>query len=355
MQTAAKTAQQRSEPEALHPVNPELRLKSAPPNPPMPLPPASRRRIVIFGLFALLLILSFSRPLLQLVKYALSSSFYSHILLIPAISAYLVWLRRDRLLHSLTLSPTLPGSNASTLWSAGGFFLIGLSTLLGYWFSLHQGWHSDHNDYLSITIFAFVMFFCGGLFACFGCPILKPFLFPLAFLLFIVPFPTLMIHWFEWFFQHASAEAAALLFPLSGTPVLRSGLIFQFPGFNLEVAEECSGIRSSLVLFITSLLAGYMFLKRPGSRVLLALAVIPLGIIRNAIRIFTIAMLCVHIDPGMLDSPLHHKGGPIFFVLSLIPFAFLLLLIHKFEKRRPAVNPPFATPESPSLGRREPG
>ena len=65
---------------------------------------------------------------------------------------------------------------------------------------------------------------------------------------------------------------------------------------------------------------------------MLALAVIPLGIVRNGFRIYTIAMLCVHIDPEMINSPLHRRGGPVFFALSLLPFFALLFLLQKSEK-----------------------
>ena len=91
----------------------------------------------------------------------------------------------------------------------------------------------------------------------------------------------------------------------------------------------------SLALFITSVLAGHLFFRSFGKRSLLALAVIPLGIIRNGFRIFVIAMLCVHVNPDMIDSPIHHRGGPIFFMLSLIPFSLLLYILWRLERKNP--------------------
>jgi exosortase/archaeosortase family protein len=55
--------------------------------------------------------------------------------------------------------------------------------------------------------------------------------------------------------------------------------------------------------------------------------------LRNGFRIFTIGELCVHIGPEMIDSPIHHKGGPLFFALSLIPFFILLTWLHRSERR----------------------
>ena len=101
------------------------------------------------------------------------------------------------------------------------------------------------------------------------------------------------------------------------------------PRLNLEVAEECSGLRSSLVLFITSLLAGHMFLDKTWKKTVLALLVLPIGVLRNAVRILTIALLTIHVDSDIIDGPLHHRGGPVFFVLSLCVLFAALFLLHR--------------------------
>ena len=110
------------------------------------------------------------------------------------------------------------------------------------------------------------------------------------------------------------------------------GLIFQLPGFSMEVAPQCSGIHSSLALFITSLLAGYFFLRSRWKRATLAVAVIPLAMLRNGFRVFTIGELCVHIGPEMINSYIHHHGGPFFFVLSLVPFFLLLYFLMRSDR-----------------------
>ena len=120
-------------------------------------------------------------------------------------------------------------------------------------------------------------------------------------------------------------------FRATGTPVLRDGVIFQLPTIVIEVARECSGIRSSWVLFITSLVASHMLLTSTWRRVVLVAFVIPLGIVRNGFRILVIGLLCVHIGPHMIDSVIHHRGGPIFFALSLIPLFLLLIWLRRSE------------------------
>jgi exosortase C (VPDSG-CTERM-specific) len=140
--------------------------------------------------------------------------------------------------------------------------------------------------------------------------------------------------------QHGSAAVADWLFVISGTPVLRDDMVFHLPGISLKVAAECSGIHSTWILFITSLLAGQMLLRRPWKRAVLCLAVIPLALLRNGFRVFVIGELCVHAGPRMIDSPVHHHGGPLFFVLSLAPFFLLLYFLKRTEPAGAAAQPP---------------
>jgi exosortase/archaeosortase family protein len=90
---------------------------------------------------------------------------------------------------------------------------------------------------------------------------------------------------------------------------------------------------------MTSLLAGQLFLKSRWKRFWLAAFVIPLGIVRNGFRICVIAMLCVHVGPEMVHSPIHLRGGPIFFVLSLIPFFAFLIWLWRSERKKGVKQP----------------
>jgi len=179
---------------------------------------------------------------------------------------------------------------------------------------------------------SFVSLFIAGVVGCWGGGLFRQLLFPLGFLIFMVPIPSAATLALETLLQYASAEVASWMFIIAGTPVFRDGLVFELPGITIEVARECSGIRSSLVLFVTSVLAGYLFLKRPAHRWILIALVIPLGILRNAFRVFTIGMLCVHIGPEMIHSVIHHRGGPLFFLMSLVPFFLVLVLMRKMER-----------------------
>jgi exosortase len=160
--------------------------------------------------------------------------------------------------------------------------------------------------------------------------------FPFRVLIFMVPPPASVVNWLETASKLASAEAAALLFAMTGTPVLRDGTILQLPGIVIEVAQECSGIRSSWALFITSLLASYIFLKSPWRRVILVAFVIPLGIVRNGFRILVIGLLCIQIGPQMIHGVIQQAGRSTF-LWALVDPAFPVALVVA-ERREPGAG-----------------
>jgi exosortase C (VPDSG-CTERM-specific) len=275
------------------------------------------------------LLLLFSVPLYQWARFALGSELYSHLVLIPLISAYLVWRQRKNL---------PPPSPSARSWAAA-LFGAGAAMLAIYLVLLFSGTVFAPEDALALTMLSLVLLFWGVCSHFLGRAVIRALAFPLAFLVFMAPFPHFLRTWTETILQHGSADAAHAFFATAGTPVLRHDMAFQLPGFSLEVAPECSGIHSTLALFITSLVAAYVFLRRPWTRAMLAFAVIPLAFLRNGFRVFTIGELCVHVGPQMIDSPIHRHGGPLFFALSLIPFFLLLLWLARLDRRIRAVAP----------------
>jgi exosortase len=125
-----------------------------------------------------------------------------------------------------------------------------------------------------------------------------------------------------------STDVAYSLLKLTGTPVSRDGYLIFFPEMIVEVAEECSGIRSSMALFLTSLVSGYMFLKKPWKRIVLLLMVVPISVLRNGLRILILSLLGMYVDISFVgDNIAHRRGGVFFFALSvLLLFSVLWLL-----------------------------
>ncbi|MEO5959998.1 MAG: exosortase/archaeosortase family protein, partial [Opitutaceae bacterium] len=263
-----------------------------------------------------LLCLAFAKPLWGLARFSLGSDIYSHVVLMPFVSLYLVWIKRRE----------LPPASRSARGFAILFFAMGGIAVAGYWWANWQGAKLAPEDALALTTLGWLLLFAGVSAWFLGHEVLRSIRFPLAMLAFMIPFPVAVLNGIEFFLQHGSAQAALAMFRIVGTPLFQHGLVFELPGnFSMQVAPECSGIHSTLALLITSLLAGHIFLRSAWARTILTLAVVPLALVRNGFRVFTLGELCVHISPKMIDSYIHHHGGPIFFALSLVPFSILLL------------------------------
>lgn len=267
---------------------------------------------------------AFALPLYHLFTFASDHELFSYIVLIPFVSVYWLWMDRAAI---------RPGVVSRRAWAVVPL-VISIALLISYW--ALRGPSLATPDALALTTLAFICALASAALYFLPDPTLRLVAFPLGFLLFLTPFPTAFHHGVETALQHASAATSSWIFGVIGTPVFLQGTLMQLPGFSMEVAPECSGIRSSIVLLITSVVAGKLFLRSGWNRLLLVLLVAPVSIVRNAFRISVIGELCVNVGPHMIDSFIHKRGGPIFFALSLLPMFAVMLLMVRSERKRTA-------------------
>ena len=282
----------------------------------------SDHRLIGYFIYVAILSLACRGPLLALGRYALKAELHSHIVLIPLVSLYLASLKRASLprQHGGSAAGAAIGALIFVVAAAAVFFgpaLVGAAPL-------------EPHDMMVRTAACYALLLVAGGFVSLGTSWMRLLAFPFALLVFMVPLPDMLVVPLEDFLMRASAWLARMLFQWTGAPVFRAGQTIELPGMTLQVARNCSGIRSSWVLFITSLIASYMFLSSTWHRGILVAMVIPLGILRNAFRVLVIGLLCVHVGPEMIDSWIHRRGGPLFFAVSLIP----LLVVAAWFRRR---------------------
>ncbi len=314
--------------------SPEANTRTRDPKIDAPLPSPSRSPVLRNFWFSIAALLAlFSVPLYQLVQFALPNELYSHLWLIPFVSLGLVWLNRSQLPQ---VEATRPDG-----WTLG---LLAAGLVLSGWYLTlaFSPAPTELQNLLALVVYAFAALVAASIGFFLGSRMLRAVAFPLGLLIFMAPFPLVVEAMMESFLQHASSLTAHGMFVLSGMPFMREATYFRLPGFSMEVAPECSGIHSTLALFLTSLVAGQVLLRSPWKRAVLALVVIPIALLRNGLRVFTIGQLCVRIGPEMIDSWIHRQGGPFFFLLSLIPFSLVLLYLIKTDRK--ARRPTSATP-----------
>jgi exosortase len=263
-------------------------------------------------------LLLFSKDLEALISLGWNDSRYTHILLIPVVVLCLILVRRQAIFRHMEYAPRAGGGVAA------------LAALLYCFAKLWPGYLDEYGN-LTLAAAAIVLVWIAGFVLVYGARCAKAAQFPLAMLLLAVPIHPSIVEFAEVFLQKGSADVTYLIFHLTSTPVYREGLVFSLPGITIEVAEECSGIRSAISLLITALVMGNLFLRTGWTRVCCVLLTIPIAIVKNAVRIAILSMLGAYVSEDYLHGNLHHHGGPLFSILSLVLLLAALWALRKGE------------------------
>ena len=259
-------------------------------------------------------------PLTGLFESKLERDYHSLILAIPFITVYLLYLARKAVIKEAAYG------------FAVGLPVIVIGVVL-YAAGRHFGAGLNANDFATVAVFSAWVIILGAFICAYGLRAFRRALFPLLFLVLMVPLPAFVMDKIITFLQVGSTEFTNLLLLASGAPFLREGFVFHLPGQSVEVAPQCSGIRSGLALFITALLAGHLFLRTGWKKLLLVLLAIPVTMFKNGIRITTLTLLGTYVDPRILQSSLHREGGIPFFIVALLLMAPILYFLRKSERK----------------------
>jgi exosortase len=258
------------------------------------------------------------RTLVEVFALSSRNDEYTYVLLVLPISAALIFLER-RALRTLVTLNVLTGS-----------VLLVVAVLIA---CMSLGWPALSGDtQLSVRMFALVLSWIGAFELCFGSRASRLVSFPLCFLFGLVPPPQHLLVTIVALLQQGSAWTAYLFFAAFGIPVSKDGVLLTIPGLTLQVAQECSSIRSSLMLLVTTMILAHLLLRSPWRRVLLIALAIPLSVAKNGLRIFTIAMLGTHVDPGYLTGRFHHQGGIVFFAIALFGIFAVLWILQRGDE-----------------------
>jgi exosortase len=275
----------------------------------------SRRNAGFAAFFTASLVLAID-TIRQLVEYSLTDRSASHVILVPFLSVALLWMGR----HSIFASVRSWWPGLAVVGAGVCFQILSALRLL-----------PDGAASLSLSIAALIVVWIGGFLTFYGTTAFKAGLFPILFLVFTIPIPDAALARIVLVLKTGSADAVSALFTLTATPYYRAGFVFELPTVAIEIADECSGIRSSVALALTSLLAGHLFLDSPWKKVVLVLVVLPIAILKNAIRIATLSLLAIHVDRSFLVGQLHHDGGVVFFLLALVLLVSIMSLLGRYD------------------------
>jgi exosortase len=184
-----------------------------------------------------------------------------------------------------------------------------------------------------LVIFAIVLVWMASFILCYGIQSFRIALVPLCCLLLMIPASAAWMDQVTIGLQHASAATSFAMLRLAGIPVFKQGMIFLLRGITVEVAPECSGIRSCLVFVLVAIVASRVCLRSVWTQWMLIAFMIPIAIFKNAVRIVVISLLSAYVDTGYLHGRLHHEGGVVFSLVGIALFVPLLFVLQWLESR----------------------
>jgi exosortase len=240
---------------------------------------------------------------------------FEHGIFVPLFALFILWQDRKRL-QAISSAPS---------WS--GLPLVVLSLLMLVLGVLGAENFSSRMSLLILLAGLIIMFQ--------GWKFFRAVLFPWAFLILMIPIPTLILQHVTFPLQLLASKLATVLLEVVGVPVLRQGNMIVLAAMPLDVAEACSGIRSLLTLVTLAIIYGYLLETRIWVRVVLACSAVPIAVVANSFRIFGTGLLVQYWDPDKAEGFFHTFSGWLIFVVALIMLYIVHLLISRISKSGP--------------------
>lgn len=238
-------------------------------------------------------------------KYSAIDSYYSHGYLVPFVSAYIIWDKRDKL-RNMAVIPSNTG-----LWVLLGGLLI---YLFASW------WYVNF-----LSAFSMLIVLAGLSLYLFGKKVTKELIFPLAFLFFMIPLPKIVIIYFTFWLKLFAAEVATKVVVGMGIPAIVKGAFISLPNTIIEIDNACSGLRSLISLLALGIIYAYSLRASLWKKIFFSLMSLPIATLANLIRIIIgILIAYIYSPTGEAFKLIDTSAGLLVFV-----FAFAGLHITK--------------------------
>jgi exosortase len=264
---------------------------------------------------AVSLVLLYMPVLEDLVHLWWADPNYSHGFLIPLIVGYLVWSQKDTL-AKVVVKPTGWGGLVLAL----GLFLLVVGKAV-------ERTGGDQGA-LFIQGLSLILVCVGAVFLLLGKDVLAVLVFPIAYLIFMIPLPGSVFTMVTLPLQSYAASVTTATLQLVNIPALREGNLIYLPSVTLGVTEACSGIRSLLTLLAGAVALSYFACERWWQGLLLVGSVVPIAILTNVLRVTGTGLLAHFLGKEVAQSFFHgFSGWALLVMASFLLCAELLLLL----------------------------
>ena len=273
----------------------------------------------VWGLLgiALLLVLAIFREGFEHMFYMwFNKEEYSHAVLIPFISMFLVWQKKD----------VLERVEFSGSW-------LGMLTVLLAVFLLFLG---KQSALIILVHYGLLTALLGLAWAYMGWRAFRVVLVPLLMLFFTIPLPGFLYESLSNDLQLLSSKIGVWFIRLFDISVYLEGNVIDLGNYKLQVVEACSGLRYLFPLMTLGFIAGYFFKGAMWKRVLIFLSSIPITVLMNSFRIGAIGVMVEYWGPGMAEGFLHDfEGWAVFMTCMAVLIAEMWILAHIGKDRKP--------------------
>jgi len=233
--------------------------------------------------------------------------FFSHGIFVPAFALLVLWRDREKL-KAIQAAPSL-----------AGLPLVGLALLM------------PHSTFLKGGLFfsgvSLLLLLAGLIILLYGWEFFRAVLFPWAFLILMIPVPSVVLQKVTFSLEVPTLKLAAFLLELAGVPVVREGDVITLQS-NLFLFSFEYGIRSLLTPLTVAIMHGYLVDGRKWVRAVLACSSVPIAIVADGFRIIGICLLAQFWGPDEAELFFPYSGWLIFAV-SLI----MLFILHRLILR----------------------
>ena len=258
----------------------------------------------------------YSSTILSLIRSWWQDCNYSHGFLVPLISLYLIWQRRDKLQH-LESSPNY--------WGALFILFGGAMLILG-----------EFGSVVFLEHFSLIWVIVGLTITLLGYVWFKALILPLAYLIFMVPLPPSVLNIVASPLQLLAASFSNLFLGIFNVPVVVDNNFIFLPNITLFVAPGCAGIRYIIPVLVIAVALAYLMLERWLYRTILVGGAIVMAVLTNLFRVATTGFLAYFVSVKLAGGSFHSLYG---WSLSIVDFVFLwAIALLLFRRERPRVE-----------------
>lgn len=257
----------------------------------------SQKSVLVFLILIAALIYCYWPTLNGLVNAWSNSEEYSHGFFIVPICAYIVWTKWQTL-TDFTVKPSVWG------------LPIVIISLLTY----VVGKYAGIETLASVSLIPFV---AGSIHFLFGYKMLKVLIFPVFFLLFMIPIPSQVFSALTIPLQLFVSKASVLVAQLFQIPIYREGNVIHLPNYTMQVVQACSGLRSMISLLTLSAIFSYLTMRSNVLRSILFVSGIPIAILVNIVRVLLTILIYYYYNYNLAEGSIHTAFGVFIFILAL--------------------------------------